>query len=253
MLSGLSEGDTVVAGPYQRIRQLVDGDRIIATDEPDSRRLGSPHEPVGGRHAGVPADPDAEAEELLLGPGRDPGRDVPHHRRHGRRGPRPLRTRGLLLPDLRREHGDARAVAGDHHQHDRRAAQGAPATAVSEIRRRGRDPRAPFPPGPGRGREHHRGHARSGTTGVPSTRYRSSGRPPRSSPSETSGSPREGPSPTRRRSPARPSSSSVHRRPTSSSRTGWPWAGWCESAAFPTGSSASWRSVDPCSGSRWTT
>jgi HlyD family secretion protein len=35
VLSGLSEGDTVVAGPYQRIRQLVDGDEIIATDEPD--------------------------------------------------------------------------------------------------------------------------------------------------------------------------------------------------------------------------
>ncbi len=34
VLSGLSEGDTVVAGPYQRIRQLVDGDQIIATDEP---------------------------------------------------------------------------------------------------------------------------------------------------------------------------------------------------------------------------
>jgi HlyD family secretion protein len=28
VLSGLSEGDTVVAGPYQRIRQLVDGDAI---------------------------------------------------------------------------------------------------------------------------------------------------------------------------------------------------------------------------------
>jgi len=36
VLSGLSEGDTVVAGPYQRIRQLVDGDRIIPTDEPDT-------------------------------------------------------------------------------------------------------------------------------------------------------------------------------------------------------------------------
>jgi HlyD family secretion protein len=34
VLSGLSEGDTVVAGPYQRIRQLVDGDQIIPTDEP---------------------------------------------------------------------------------------------------------------------------------------------------------------------------------------------------------------------------
>jgi len=34
VLSGLSEGDTVVAGPYQRIRQLVEGDQIIPTDEP---------------------------------------------------------------------------------------------------------------------------------------------------------------------------------------------------------------------------
>lgn len=34
VLSGLNEGDTVVAGPYQRIRQLVDGDQIISTDEP---------------------------------------------------------------------------------------------------------------------------------------------------------------------------------------------------------------------------
>ena len=34
VLSGLSQGDTVVAGPYQRIRQLVDGDQIIPSDEP---------------------------------------------------------------------------------------------------------------------------------------------------------------------------------------------------------------------------
>jgi len=33
VLAGLSEGDTVVAGPYQRIRQLVEGDAIIATEE----------------------------------------------------------------------------------------------------------------------------------------------------------------------------------------------------------------------------
>jgi HlyD family secretion protein len=33
VLSGLNVGDTVVAGPYQRIRQLVEGDAIIATDE----------------------------------------------------------------------------------------------------------------------------------------------------------------------------------------------------------------------------
>ena len=36
VLAGLSEGDTVVAGPYQRIRQLVDGDQIIPTDEPSA-------------------------------------------------------------------------------------------------------------------------------------------------------------------------------------------------------------------------
>ena len=34
VLSGLSEGDSVVAGPYQRIRQLRDGDAIVATEEP---------------------------------------------------------------------------------------------------------------------------------------------------------------------------------------------------------------------------
>jgi HlyD family secretion protein len=31
--SGLAEGDTVVAGPYQRIRQLRDGDAIRVTDD----------------------------------------------------------------------------------------------------------------------------------------------------------------------------------------------------------------------------
>jgi HlyD family secretion protein len=36
VLSGLSEGDTVVAGPYQRIRQLVNDDQIIATAEPNA-------------------------------------------------------------------------------------------------------------------------------------------------------------------------------------------------------------------------
>jgi HlyD family secretion protein len=36
ILSGLSAGDTVVAGPYQRIRQLRDGDAIqVADDSPD--------------------------------------------------------------------------------------------------------------------------------------------------------------------------------------------------------------------------
>jgi len=34
VLSGLSEGDTVVAGPYQRIRQLANGDQIVPTEEP---------------------------------------------------------------------------------------------------------------------------------------------------------------------------------------------------------------------------
>lgn len=33
VLAGLAEGDTVVAGPYQRIRQLVEGDAILATEE----------------------------------------------------------------------------------------------------------------------------------------------------------------------------------------------------------------------------
>jgi HlyD family secretion protein len=37
VLSGLSAGDTVVAGPYQRIRQLRDGDliRVNEDDAPD--------------------------------------------------------------------------------------------------------------------------------------------------------------------------------------------------------------------------
>lgn len=33
VLSGLAEGDTVVAGPYQRIRQLVEGDAIVPTED----------------------------------------------------------------------------------------------------------------------------------------------------------------------------------------------------------------------------
>ncbi|MEQ1856781.1 MAG: efflux RND transporter periplasmic adaptor subunit [Longimicrobiales bacterium] len=33
VISGLNEGDTVVAGPYQRIRQLVENDAIVATEE----------------------------------------------------------------------------------------------------------------------------------------------------------------------------------------------------------------------------
>jgi len=34
IVSGISVGDTVVAGPYQRIRQLSDGDAVRSTDEP---------------------------------------------------------------------------------------------------------------------------------------------------------------------------------------------------------------------------
>jgi len=34
ILSGISVGDTVVAGPYQRIRQLRNGDTVRSTDEP---------------------------------------------------------------------------------------------------------------------------------------------------------------------------------------------------------------------------
>lgn len=34
ILSGVAEGDTVVAGPYQRIRQLSDGDKVKQADEP---------------------------------------------------------------------------------------------------------------------------------------------------------------------------------------------------------------------------
>ena len=34
ILSGISVGDTVVAGPYQRIRQLRNGDAVRSTDEP---------------------------------------------------------------------------------------------------------------------------------------------------------------------------------------------------------------------------
>jgi HlyD family secretion protein len=33
VLSGLAEGDSVVAGPYQRIRQLRDGDAIREMEE----------------------------------------------------------------------------------------------------------------------------------------------------------------------------------------------------------------------------
>ena len=34
ILSGISEGDTVVAGPYQRIRQLHDGDLVRRSTGP---------------------------------------------------------------------------------------------------------------------------------------------------------------------------------------------------------------------------
>jgi HlyD family secretion protein len=35
VLSGLQEGDTVVAGPYQRIRELADGDQVRASSTSD--------------------------------------------------------------------------------------------------------------------------------------------------------------------------------------------------------------------------
>ncbi len=34
VLSGLTQGDTVVAGPYQRIRQLKDGDAVKQSETP---------------------------------------------------------------------------------------------------------------------------------------------------------------------------------------------------------------------------
>ena len=34
IVSGISVGDTVVAGPYQRIRQLSDGDAVRSSDGP---------------------------------------------------------------------------------------------------------------------------------------------------------------------------------------------------------------------------
>ncbi len=38
ILTGVSEGDTIVAGPYQQIRELNDGDRVREQD----RNAGSP-------------------------------------------------------------------------------------------------------------------------------------------------------------------------------------------------------------------
>ena len=34
-LTGVSEGDTIVAGPYQQIRELSNGDRVQEQDEND--------------------------------------------------------------------------------------------------------------------------------------------------------------------------------------------------------------------------
>ena len=34
ILSGISVGDSVVAGPYQRIRQLSEGDLVKSNDDP---------------------------------------------------------------------------------------------------------------------------------------------------------------------------------------------------------------------------
>ena len=41
VLSGLSEGDVVIAGPYQRIRQLEDGD-AVREEEADENERGGP-------------------------------------------------------------------------------------------------------------------------------------------------------------------------------------------------------------------
>ncbi|NIP57338.1 MAG: hypothetical protein GWO00_04830 [Gemmatimonadetes bacterium] len=38
VISGLEEGDTVVAGPYQAIRSLGDGDRVRPRDEDEDER-----------------------------------------------------------------------------------------------------------------------------------------------------------------------------------------------------------------------
>ena len=40
VLSGLSAGDIVVAGPYQQIRDLIDGDAVRGTDVEDGERDG---------------------------------------------------------------------------------------------------------------------------------------------------------------------------------------------------------------------
>jgi HlyD family secretion protein len=41
VLSGLSEGDTVVSGPYQRIRELTDGDEVKRAESDERRSNGS--------------------------------------------------------------------------------------------------------------------------------------------------------------------------------------------------------------------
>ncbi len=117
VLSGLSPGDTVVAGPYQRIRQLRDGDQI-RPDRGLERELGRESDAALGRDlARVPADLDGEAEELLLRPGRDPRRDVPHHRRDRRAGAGQLRAGGLHAAGVRGEYRDAAPLA--EHQRQR--------------------------------------------------------------------------------------------------------------------------------------
>lgn len=40
VVSGLAEGDTVVAGPYQRIRQLRDGDAVKPSEDPETAPAG---------------------------------------------------------------------------------------------------------------------------------------------------------------------------------------------------------------------
>ena len=38
MLTGIAQGDTIVAGPYQQIRDLVDGDRVQEEEDGNGSR-----------------------------------------------------------------------------------------------------------------------------------------------------------------------------------------------------------------------
>ena len=117
-----------------------------ATTRPRRERLGR-------GFARIPADPHGEAEVSVQSPGRDPGRHVPHRRGDGRGGTRPLRARGLQLPDLRREHGHAPAVAVGADQHEQGGAASAQPPAKTPLRGRRRHSGAPHPPGAGGRRE----------------------------------------------------------------------------------------------------